>query len=487
MPEYRLDKIKAALPGLNKIYRKRSCSDELGFVVTLEEFSTLAWRLDEVRGETDLARLLAALVTASREFIGIADLQGNALFVNEAGRKLVGLPDLEAVRSTRVIEYFAIEDQPRVIEEVLPAVRSIGFWEGELTFRNFATGQLVPVLYNIFPISNSSGEVIAYGTVTRNLTEARLAEQGLRSLASIVETSDDAIVSKNLDGVITSWNKGAEHVFGYSAEEVIGQPITIVIPRDRHNEEREILTRIRRGERIDHFETVRQRKDGSLIVVSLTVSPVKNAKGKIVGASKIARDITEQKRNQEQIVTLAREAEHRSKNLLATVQATVMLSQSDTSEGLKRAIEGRIQALANVHSLFVQTRWIGADLSTIATQELAPYFENDQRRVRIDGPSFLLEPSTAQTIAISLHELATNAAKYGALSVANGRVDLKWSTEADGQLHLRWTETGGPEVQKPTHKGFGRRIIERMITQHSGKTRLDWRAEGLICEITLQL
>ena len=130
--------------------------------------------------------------------------------------------------------------------------------------------------------------------------------------------------------------------------------------------------RIRRGERIDHFETVRQRKDGSLVVVSLTVSPVRNAEGQIVGASKIARDITEQKRNHEQIATLAREAEHRSKNLLATVQATVMLSQSETPDGLKRAIEGRIQALANVHSLFVNTRWIGADLSTIATQELAP-------------------------------------------------------------------------------------------------------------------
>ncbi|MGA7002748.1 MAG: PAS domain S-box protein, partial [Pseudolabrys sp.] len=123
-----------------------------------------------------------------------------------------------------------------------------------------------------------------------------------------VETSDDAIVSKNLDGVITSWNRGAERVFGYSVEEVVSQSITIVIPEDRQSEEREILTRVGRGERIDHYETVRRRKDGSLIVVSLTVSPVKNAEGKIVGASKIARDITEQKRSQELIATLARVA-----------------------------------------------------------------------------------------------------------------------------------------------------------------------------------
>ena len=318
------------------------------------------------------------------------------------------------------------------------------------------------------------------------LLELRESEQRLRWLASIVESSDDAIVSKNLDGIITSWNGGAERVFGYTAEEAIGQPITIVIPQDRQDEERVILTRIRRGERIEQFETVRQRKHGSLIAVSLTVSPVKNAEGKIVGASKIARDITEQKRNQQQIATLAREAEHRSKNLLTIVQATVNLSKSDTPEGLKQAIEGRILALANVHSLFVKTRWIGAELSTIATQELAPYSEQDERRVRIDGPQILLEPNSAQAMAVTLHELATNAAKYGALSMPNGQIDLKWMHEADGRLTLHWREIGGPAVKMPTHQGFGTRIIEGMIGQVKGKARFDWRAEGLVCEITLQ-
>jgi PAS domain S-box-containing protein len=146
----------------------------------------------------------------------------------------------------------------------------------------------------------------------------RESEQQLRWLASIVESSNDAIVSKNLDGIITSWNKGAERLYGYTAKEAIGQPITIVIPEDRQNEEREISKLVRRGEGIDPFETIRRRKNGTLITVSLTVSPVKNAEGKVVGASKIARDITEQKRSQEQIAILAHEAEHRSKNLLAT-------------------------------------------------------------------------------------------------------------------------------------------------------------------------
>ncbi len=315
----------------------------------------------------------------------------------------------------------------------------------------------------------------------------RESEQRLRWLASIVEFSDDAIISKNLDGIITSWNSGAERVFGYTAEEAIGQPITIVIPKDRQDEERVILTRIRRGERINHFETVRQRKHGSFIFVSLTVSPVKNTDGKIVGASKIARDITEQKRSQEQIATLAREAEHRSKNVLASVQAAVNLSNSDTPEGLKQAIEGRIQAIANVHSLFVATRWIGADLFTIAKQELAPYSEKDEGRVHIDGPPILLEPNAAQTIAVTVHELSTNSAKYGSLSKPKGQIELKWVHEADGQLIIRWREMGGPTVQIPSRRGFGSRVIERMIRQLKGNAHFDWRPEGLVCEISLRL
>jgi PAS domain S-box-containing protein len=312
------------------------------------------------------------------------------------------------------------------------------------------------------------------------------AERLANLLASIVESSDDAIVSKNLDGIITSWNKAAERIFGYSASEAIGQPITLVIPEDRQSEEIEILTRIRRGERIDHFETVRQRKDGSLIDISLTISPVKDAKGIIVGASKIARDITEQKRNQEQISVLAREAEHRSKNILSNVQAIINLSRSDTSEGLKEVISGRIQAMANVHSLFVETRWIGAEVSAIAKQEFAPYLEEGhEKRIVIEGLQTVLEPTAAQAVAVVLHELATNATKYGALSSATGRIELAWSRTEDGQLMLRWTELGGPRVNVPQRKGFGSRLIEGTIGPLGGKVLFEWRAEGLVCEIAV--
>ncbi|MGB8628305.1 MAG: PAS domain S-box protein [Xanthobacteraceae bacterium] len=305
-------------------------------------------------------------------------------------------------------------------------------------------------------------------------------------LWSIVENSDDAIITKSLDGIISSWNKSAERIFGYTAEEAVGKSITILIPPDRNDEEPEILARIRRGERIDHYETIRQRKDGILLNISLTVSPIKNAQGEIVGASKIARDITEGKRRDEHFAILAREAEHRVKNVLATVQATVNLSQSKTLRGLKGVIEGRILALANVHALFVESRWKGAELSSLVRRQLAPYLQ-DNARAHIDGPQVLLEPNTAQTIAVILYELATNAAKYGALSRAKGRVEVKWSLALYDKLRLTWTEKKGPVVKKPTRRGFGTHVMERMIReQHKGDLRLDWRTEGLVCEIVLR-
>jgi PAS domain S-box-containing protein len=429
---------------------------------------------------------LADLLMLSHEPMFAWKLDGAIEFWNAGAERLYGFAPNEAVGHSS--HSLLQTKHPIELAELRSQLRNKRYWAGEL--RHLCKdGRKVIVdsrmqLLGDNTVLEVNRDVTQFKALLATLQES---EQRLRSVAAIVESSDDAIVSKNLDGVITSWNKGAERIFGYSAEEAIGQPITIVIPHDRLDEEPAFLTRIRRGERIDHFETIRQRRNGSLIVVSLSVSPVKNAEDKIVGAAKIARDITEQKRSQERIATLAQEAEHRSKNLLSIVQATVMLSQSDTPEGLKSAIEGRIRAISNVHSLFAQTRWIGADLSTIAAQELAPYSADSPTRVRIDGPPVLLAPDAAQAVAATLHELATNAAKYGALSAANGRVDLKWSHEAGGELDLLWKETDGPKVQEPTRKGFGGRVIEQMIAGRSGKVRFDWRVDGLVCEITLKV
>ncbi len=337
------------------------------------------------------------------------------------------------------------------------------------------------------PLFDASGDLIGAVNMLIDITDRKRAEEVKQRLASIVQFSDDAIISKSLKGKIESWNAGAERIFGYTASEAIGQSVEMLIPADRLNEEPEIINRIRRGERIEHYETVRRRKDGSLIDISLTVSPIMDADGRVISASKIARDITERKRTEAHISILAREAEHRAKNVLATVQAIVHLTEAETVADYKNAVEGRVQALANVHTLFVKSRWSGAELHDLVTKELAPYRKGDGTRVAIEGPAIALEPDTAQTIAVVVHELTTNAVKYGALSVIEGRIVVSWTLNNSGRLVLRWTETGGPAVSTPTRKGVGTRVIASMIKQAGGEIRSDWHPTGLLCEISIPI
>jgi PAS domain S-box-containing protein len=332
----------------------------------------------------------------------------------------------------------------------------------------------------------TTAEAVSKG-VHRDCTRTEAAaEAALHRLESIVESSDDAIITKDLNGVITSWNKAAERIFGYLAEEAVGKHITMLIPVSDRDDEERILGQIRRGQRVDHYETVRQTKNGSLIDISLTISPIRDARGQIIGASKIARDITQRKRADAQIMILAREAEHRAKNILANVQATVRLSHSDTVEGLKQSIEGRIQALANVHQLFAQSRGAGANLHALVREELYPYCQLDEKRVSIEGPQLLLKPDLAQAMGVTLHELTTNAAKYGALSVSEGHIQVTWSCGPDGLVVLRWMETGGPPVEPPKHHGFGTRAIKSVIQrQPMGEVNFTWAASRVICEIVV--
>jgi PAS domain S-box-containing protein len=244
---------------------------------------------------------------------------------------------------------------------------------------------------------------------------------------------------------------------------------------------------LRTGISVREQEVHIERPDGLRGIALVDIEAIKDSDGNVVGAVNCFQDITERKRSEEQIVNLAHEAEHRTKNILATVLATVRLSHSERSDDLKQLIEGRIDALAKVHTLFVESRWAGAELHRLVTQELLPYSGGREARVRIDGPAVMLEPSTAQTTAISLHELATNAAKYGSLSAASGRVEISWSLTADGRLSLRWIESGGPTATPPTHRGFGTRVMENMIGQLRGEVRFGWREQGLSCEITLPL
>ena len=161
----------------------------------------------------------------------------------------------------------------------------------------------------------------------------------------------------------------------------------------------------------------------------------------------------------------------------------MQLTHADTVEGFKAAIEGRLQALSNAHTLLAQSRWSGANLHSLVTEELAPYSLKGIARAQINGPEALLEPKSAQAIAMILHELTTNSVKYGALSVPSGRLRVEWSRD-ETQLMIRWSEEGGPPVNPPSRQGFGTRVVDRIVkAELKGRLRFDWKPEGLACEI----
>ena len=314
----------------------------------------------------------------------------------------------------------------------------------------------------------------------------RRAEHASRLLASIVESSDDAIVSKDLNGLVTSWNQAAQRIFGYTAEEMIGRPIATLIPEDRTNEEVLILERIRRGELVDHYETVRRRKDGSLIDVSLTVSPVRDATGKVSGASKIVRDITERKEAQARHDILTQEIQHRTKNLFAVVQAVVARSFAGkkTVDEAQSAVLSRLGSLAQTHLLLMDQQWEGAELADIVNSEMKPYAD----RVLAHGPSLVLSAKAAQNFALAIHELATNAAKYGSLSTPAGRVYISWSISKPngvGQFSFRWEERGGPAVSAPGQKGFGSTVLEQVMAEYFDvPPRMEFASGGVSYELS---
>jgi PAS domain S-box-containing protein len=440
-------------------------------------------------------------------------------------------------------------------------------------------------------------------------------------LAAIVDSSHDAIVSKDLDGLIATWNRGAERLFGYTSREMIGSPITTLIPADRHHEEAEILERIRRGGRVDPFETVWKRRDGSPVDVSVSVSPLKNAAGEIVGASSIARDITkrkeaelalaereaqlglagkaarvgsfvvdhatllihtspgfaaihglaeeteeltceewrahlfpddlarfeaarsrvfaerrrelnmeyrivgadgeprwvesrglvsydgdgrptrlvgvhiditERKRAEDQQLRLLAELDHRVKNVLAAVQAVAShtMRASSSMEHFVAALDGRIRSMASTHELLSHRRWLGIPLAELVERELAPYTTGSN--AEIGGPEVMLNAEAGQTMATVLHELVTNAAKYGALSVPSGRVSIRWRVPLNGskndKLVLTWRETGGPSVVPPTKSSYGMQVVRELVPYDLGGTVDHVLApDGAQCQLEIPL
>lgn len=353
-------------------------------------------------------------------------------------------------------------------------------------------GVRVPFLAYPTPLRDAFGNVSGAVNMLVDITERKRAEELAERLAAIVESSDDAIISKRLDGIVTSWNIGAERLFGFRSDEIVGKSMMALVPPDRHDEEMDILDRVRRGEHIQHYETLRRRKDGSDVWVSLTLSPLSDASGRVHGASTIARDMTERRRADEHRKTLLGELNHRVKNTISVIQsiASHTLGHASTLDEARNAFDSRLINLAKAHDVLTRESWQSANLEEIVTDTVKPH-AGGENRFSIEGPDIRLAPSAALAIAMALHELSTNAAKYGALSKDNGRVVVVWQIEgddADCRLILHWQESGGPPVVKPERKGFGSRLIERALASElGGEVRVDYEPSGLECTIIAPL
>lgn len=330
------------------------------------------------------------------------------------------------------------------------------------------------------------GVVITFVDVSerRRFEEARLA--------AIVDSSLDAIIGHDFDGLITSWNAGAELIFEFSSDEAIGKSLSTLLPEDGANEIAKSLARVRRGEPVDRPELKRTTNDGRRIIVALTISPVKNANGTVVAASTVARDITKRKQAEEHQRLLLSELDHRVKNTLMTVTSLIgqTVKTNRSPEAFAEIVQGRIQALSRVHNLLTRKRWDRANLQELVEGELEPY--RSDGNIIIEGPDdILLTPKATFALALALHELATNAAKYGALSVPRGQVRVGWRmlrADARSWLSLEWLEKGGPRVGPPTRRGFGSELIERtLVYELEADVKRDFEPDGLECRIKFPL
>lgn len=343
------------------------------------------------------------------------------------------------------------------------------------------------------PMFDTSGRLVRAVNILVDVTARKEAEEANQRLAAIITSSDDAIIGKKLDGTITNWNAGAERLFGYGPGEILGHSILTLIPEDRRQEETDIIERISNGERVEHFETIRLHKSGRLLDISLTVSPIKDSRGRVIGASKIARDITERKRMEEERrqageakEILLHEIKHRVKNSLATIQAIASQTFKLAPIEEKTSFVERLHALSRAHDLLTQHEAGAVDLPSVVVRALAPFRLSEDGQIAFDGPPVQVEHNRALLLSMVLHELGTNAVKYGALSRPDGVVAIDWRTRA-GMLELRWEESGGPVPDTKGHKGFGSRLIENAVGGEGGTIAFDFHPAGLSFSLALPL
>ena len=375
----------------------------------------------------------------------------------------------------------------------------------EISLRK-STGEVFPARLSLGQLETDAGAVMC-GVVT-DLTEAHALAREISDARSrlaveaagreideryrlILESATDfAILSTDFEGLVTIWNAGARNILGWTAEEVIGGPTPTIWSREDRAAgapQQEMATALQKGRA--EAERWHLRKDGSRFWANDLMMPLRNQEGDAIGFLKILRDRTEQRRASENQQTLINELNHRVKNTLSTVQsiATQTLRTAATPAEAREALEDRLVALSRAHDVLTRESWESAELCEIARAALAAYGDRREDRIHFAGPEVRLPPRVALALSMALHELATNAVKYGALSSTLGEVSINWSLQEAidaRRLTLVWAEHGGPLVEPPRRQGFGSRLIQRTLAAElGGAVAMDFAPTGVVCTI----
>ena len=432
----------------------------------------------------DSEALLAALISFSRDAILSTSPQGVIQTWNDGAQRLLGWNTQDAMGQPMLtlVTDLANEKGRALMARAMKGEQ----FQMELELLDHQ-GQRVEVSVGAAPVRNQQDQIIALSFIIRDLRRRRRSEANDAMLASLVRQSRDSIFSVTCEGLISTWNPASEKLYGYTSEEAINRPLALILPKDRREESRTMFAQIMRGEMV-FFETQRQRKDGRLVDVAISGAPLRDAQDAIIGVSAIHRDITQQRDHERQMELVMRELAHRSKNLLAIIlsMAAQTARNSPALPEFNARFTRRLQGLAHSHDLLIQQNWRGAPIRDLIKSHLEPFMEHDRTRVTLEGPDVIVDPKAAQNIGLALHELATNASKYGALCGAKGHVTIKWGATKEGAFALEWRECGGPRVKTPKRRGLGQTVLERLTSQAlEGKASLSFASEGVTWRIEI--
>jgi len=424
---------------------------------------------------------------------------GTIVHVNETFVAWTGLPAEALLSGQRFQNLLTVPGRIFYETHFAPLLRMQGFVKEIACQLKRADREPMHVLVNSMLKVGRNGEPQFIRTAIFDATdrvkyelELRRARNESQQLAAIVNASSDGIISAGLDGVVRTWNSGATRMFGYAESEAVGSTVDeLIVPENRQAERIEKYEIVRSGKQIVLPDTERRRKDGSLVPVEINASPIIDGEGRINAVSLIFRDISERKRAEEKRLLLMREVTHRAKNMLAVAQVVAQQTARDGDPAtFVTRLSERLHGLAACQDLLVENHWQGIELSALVLAQLNHFRDLVGSRILFEGPSIVLSPNAAQGIGMALHELSTNAVKYGALSNSEGRVKINWHTVAAPEqlFTIQWIEESGPEISAPSRQGFGNKVIKRMAESSvDGQVTIEYPKSGIQWRLTTPL